>query len=41
VIETRNPQWLATSGASAVFVLLCWSSFLLHKNTMKGAPRAR
>jgi hypothetical protein len=36
VIETRNPQWLAKSGASAVFVLLCWSSFLLHKNPIKG-----
>jgi hypothetical protein len=36
LIERRNPQWLAQSGASAVFVLLCWSSYLLYKNTMAG-----
>ena len=31
VIKARNPRWLAESGASAVFALLCWGSFLLHK----------
>ena len=36
LIEARNPQWLAKSAASAVFVLLCWSSFILHKNKVKG-----
>jgi hypothetical protein len=36
LIETRNPKWVAKSGATAVFLLLCWSNFLLHKNTMKG-----
>ena len=36
VTETRSPQWLAKSGASAVFVLLCWSSFLLHKEAVQG-----
>jgi hypothetical protein len=28
LIRTRNPQWIAKSGAYSVFVLLCWGDFL-------------
>jgi hypothetical protein len=31
VINRRNPQWLAETGALAVFALLCWGTFLLHE----------
>lgn|SRR5262249_48999368 len=31
VIELRTPRWLAQGVASAVFVLLCWLVFLVHK----------
>ena len=30
-IETRNPHWLVECGASVVFILLCWGTFLAHK----------
>jgi hypothetical protein len=30
-IETRNPHWLVECGASVVFILLCWGSFLVHE----------
>jgi hypothetical protein len=31
VIEMRIPRWVAQGVASAVFVLLCWLIFLVHK----------
>jgi hypothetical protein len=31
VIKVRNPQWLAQTGLYFVFALLCWCTFLLHK----------
>ena len=31
VIEMRIPRWVAQGVASAVFVLLCWLVFLVHK----------
>jgi hypothetical protein len=30
-IETRNPHWLVECGASVVFILLCWGTFLVHE----------
>jgi hypothetical protein len=30
-IETRNPRWLVDCSASVVFILLCWGTFLVHK----------
>lgn len=30
-IETRNPHWLVECSASVIFILLCWGSFLVHK----------
>ena len=34
-VETRNPRWLVGCGASVVFVLLCWATFLLHKDATR------
>jgi hypothetical protein len=28
----RNPQWLSQSGALAIFISLCWGTFMLQKN---------
>ncbi len=30
-IEIRNPQWLVECGASVVFILLCWGTFVVHE----------
>jgi hypothetical protein len=30
-METRNRHWLVECGASVVFVLLCWGTFLVHE----------
>ena len=30
-IETRSPHWLVECGASVVFILLCWGTFLVHE----------
>ena len=32
-IETRNPRWLTLAGAYSVFALLCWGTFLVHKES--------
>jgi hypothetical protein len=32
LIGTRNSHWLVECGASVVFILLCWGTFLVHKN---------
>lgn len=31
-IETRNPHRFVECGASAIFILLCWGTFLVHKD---------
>lgn len=31
VIENRNPEWLSKAGAYSVLALLCWGTFLAHK----------
>jgi hypothetical protein len=31
MIETLNPPWLAKTAAYSVFALLCWATFLVHK----------
>jgi hypothetical protein len=31
MMEARNPQWLAKTGAYSVFALLCWGTFLMHE----------
>jgi hypothetical protein len=33
LIETRNPRWLAKAGAYSLFALLCWGTFLVHKES--------
>lgn len=34
-IETRNPHWLVQCGASVVFILLCWGTFLVHEKATR------
>jgi hypothetical protein len=33
LIETCNPRWLAKAGAYSIFALLCWGTFLVHKES--------
>jgi uncharacterized integral membrane protein len=41
-IEARNPHWLVRCGASAIFILLCWGSFVIHDGaTRQKRSRAR
>jgi len=30
--ETRNPHWVVECGASVISILLCWGTFLVHKD---------
>lgn len=32
-ITARNPQWLVKSGTYSVFALLCWATFVVHKES--------
>src|SRR4029077_2598312 len=33
--ESRNPLWLVQSGESVIFILLCWVTFLVHKDASR------
>lgn len=33
--ESRNPLWLVQSGESVIFILLCWITFLVHKDASR------
>lgn len=33
--ESRNPLWLVQCGEWAIFILLCWISFLVHKDASR------
>jgi hypothetical protein len=32
LFESRNPHWLVQCGGSVIFILLCWITFLVHKD---------
>jgi hypothetical protein len=34
-LESRNPLWLVQSVESVIFILLCWVTFLVHKDASR------